>query len=81
MKDWNITKGNYIYTLKHRCPNQVKAFEDRGGHFCSINKDGKWFCGLCGVIAPEEIGFCAELAGCTPLHHYSPTTGGSAGPP
>jgi len=63
MKDWFIKsyalraggKVTHLYHIHHygldNCVVQVSV-------------KGRWFCSGCGLEAPEEISFCAELARC-----------------
>jgi len=64
MKDWYIetfrlsSRGTVTY-LRHR-------HHDRNNRdsICEVNIRDIWFCDHCLIEAPEEIGFCAELASC-----------------
>jgi len=70
LKDWTINTGHdggsRYQVLWHRC-KAMYATGNHVQHWCSRDDDG-WFCGLCETVAPEEIDFCADLAGCESLH-------------
>lgn len=66
MKDWEIRNARWVSAdvtklykalcLVHTtCELSNRAF---------LSTDGSWYCKRCGIVAPEEMQFCAELAGC-----------------
>jgi len=57
MKDWQIKTNDFNRTFLVHVHGTVN-------YRCYKEPKGKWQCRFCSVSAPEEIGFCAELAGC-----------------
>ncbi len=66
MKDWKIMRNGTERELAHRCKKiRLHCSDDIWcGKITTRGPDGRWICLDCGVYAPEEIGFCAELAHC-----------------
>lgn len=66
MKDWKIVKdpmnARYKYILVHLC--EVEDYLYYGGWICHLEGDDRWHCCTCHETAPEEMQFCAALAGC-----------------
>ncbi len=60
---WHLVKGvkGNMY-LSHR----PKGTEKKWGHPCTreSKKNSRWYCTACGIYAPREISFVADLAGC-----------------
>jgi len=80
MEEWRVIKSlvwpNKM-RLMHRCTTNFSKDNIYGWHTCSWWKETEWFCPMCCSVAPEEIQFCADLAGCIRLLDV----GGSAGCP
>jgi len=76
MKDWKVIKVNsldstqgvrsengYILCHYHHKDKENSMAKWPGWWKCYHNING-WRCSICKTFAPEEIGFCADLAGC-----------------
>ncbi len=71
MKDWHVqarkavdTKGKVVMkwrVLIHKHDEEPNALYNA----CSKLKDGTWACMSCGMEAPEDMAFLADLSDCT----------------
>ncbi len=76
IRDWVIVQGRTGYHLHHSkeacslVKNGLnKADPSFYGWYAYVTPKGVWQCPCCYAIAPDEIAFVAELAGCPRNHN------------